>query len=102
MANLVPLHIDKDTGEIVATGVTTQSGGGTNAPSGYLHDQLIPALTWNITHNANSVQIIAQIFTTTGEMILPDELLIVDGNNIQVSFGSVQDGKAHILFFEVA
>jgi len=101
MANLVPLHIDKDTGELVATGAPQTPSGGGPLSTGYLHDQLIPDTTWNIAHGGNTTQLIAQIFTTTGELILPDQLVIVDANTIQVDFGAVQDGKAHILFFEV-
>ena len=102
MANLVPLHIDKETGAIVATSVTGGGvGGGTLSP-GFLYIKAVAATTWNIFHNASSLQLIAQVYDTTGEFILPNSITIVDADNIQITFAAPQAGKAHLLFFEVA
>lgn len=108
MANLVPIHIDKETGELVATGevITGPSspGGGTGGDlsPGFLYEQAAPASIWNIIHNSGSEQLVCQIYTPAGQFILPDNILIIDGDIVQVTFGVPQDGRAHLLFFEVA
>lgn len=98
MTNLVPLHIDKDTGRIVARGGVI-SGGGGGAASGYYHEQLIPASQWVIIHGQANAKIICQIYDTVDELILPDRIKIIDANTVQVDFGTLQAGAAHIMFF---
>ena len=104
MANLVPLHIDKDTGDVIATGgvIGGGGGGGGGAAAGYLHDQLIPSTTWSIAHGQATTQLICQIYTGAGELIIPDGIEIIDNNTVHVTFTTAQAGLAHILFFEVA
>lgn len=97
MSNLVPLHIDKDTGELVAT--KRSIGGGAGA-DGYVHDQLTPDTSWTINHLYGSSLLICQIYSTTGELIFADSVTIVDDNTVQVEFGAPQDGRAHLMFFE--
>jgi len=101
MAILVPLHIDKETGAIVATAATGSSGGGGALSSGFLYINIVASTTWNIPHNSSSEQLICQVYDTTGEFILPNSIAIVDANNVQVTFAAPQAGKAHLMFFEV-
>ena len=105
MANLVPLHIDKDTGKLVAKPITTTGGGGGGPPtgaSGYIHEQPSASTTWTITHNQESTNLICQVYTLSGEMILPNSLTIVNINTVQITFAVPQDGSAHIVFFTTA
>lgn len=96
MANLVPLHIDKDTGNIVAR------GGLGNAPfaTGYLYEQIVPAMVWNIPHNQENDRVLVQVYDDFGDLTIPNEVVIVDINNIQITFGAPMSGTAHILFFK--
>ncbi len=99
MTNLVPLHIDKDTGDFVAKNLT-----GTSVPggaTGFVHEETTPITTWTVVHNMNSTQLICQIFDTSGELLLPDSLIINDVNMVTVNFAAPQDGKAHLMFFSV-
>lgn len=97
MANLVPLHIDKDTGKIIAKH-TAGSGSGGSAV-GYLFVQSPAANIWIIEHNAGSEQLICQIFDTVGELILPDRLSIIDINTVEIEFAAAMEGRAHLMFF---
>lgn len=106
MANLVPLHIDKDTGELVATRNPTVGGGGSLPPvstgaEGYLHIQNVAADTWLIPHNAGTDLLVCQVYTSTGDFLIPDEITIVDINNVEVTFGTPITGRAHVVFFVV-
>lgn len=104
MANLVPLHIDKETGEIVATR-NPNVGGGSNpvfsgGADGWLHVQSVASDTWTIPHNQGSDLVLVQIYTTAGELVVPDDVAIVDINTIEVTFSTAETGRAHIIFFE--
>ena len=100
MANLVPLHIDKDTGKIVARKSSTGTGTGTGTASGFLFTQLAPITTWVITHNKDSKKLITQIYDLSGNMILPENVQIVDSNTVIVTFNVPQAGTGHLLFFD--
>ena len=95
MANLVALHIDKETGEIVARGGST-GGGGSGA--GYLFEQLSPALTWNVPHGQASDQVLVQVFDEVGELTIPDAVVIINLNNIEITFLDAMAGTAHLIF----
>lgn len=99
MTNLVPLHIDKDTGNIVASKRPAAVPPGLSA--GYIFETLVPITTWTVSHNKASNQLICQIFDSSGEMIFPDTMTIIDINTIQVTFGAPQAGKAHVMFFNI-
>ncbi len=107
MANLVPLHIDKDTGELVATrNPGSGSGGGPPAfggrGEGHLHIQNIASSVWSILHAQATDLLLVQVYTTAGDLIIPDEISIVDINTVEVTLGSPTTGRAHIIFFEQA
>ena len=98
MSNLVSLFLDKSTGRIVARG-TAISGGGGGVPTGYRHEQLVPASQWVIIHGQANAKIICQIYDSIDELILPDRIKIIDTNTVQVDFETPQAGAAHIMFF---
>lgn len=104
MANLVPLHLDKDTGELVATrNPGTGGGGGPVVPGnaeGYLHIQNIASAVWSIPHNQATDLVLTQVYTTGGDLIIPDEITLVDINTVEITFTSPITGRAHLIFFE--
>ena len=103
MANLVPLHVDKDTGELVATTnpgiVEVGGGGGGSGADGFLHTQSVPSQAWVIVHGQATELLLAQVYTTAGDQIIPDEISIVDINTVEVTLSTPQTGRAHIVFF---
>lgn len=99
MSNLVPLHIDKETGRIVASDKALGNIP-IGAAYGYYHQQVIAADTWTIVHNGSTMHTICQIYDTNNELILSDKVRIVDINTIEVIFGTPQDGLAHIIMFK--
>lgn len=98
MANLVPLHIDKESGKIVARGGAA-GGTGITTTRGFLYEQVIASDTWNIPHNKENDRVLVQVFDEVGEYTIPDKIDIIDINNIQITFGAPMTGTAHILFF---
>lgn len=97
--NLVALHIDKSTGDIVASNDIQTNPGSGSGNSGFEFKQLTPLLSWNIFHNVNTKRLICQIYNNTDEMIFPDSIKILSNNNILVTFNTVQAGSAKIIFF---
>jgi hypothetical protein len=100
MTNLVQLHLDKDTGEVIAKSITGGGGGGLTNVFGYVHYQYIEDTTWVIEHNGNTTFVVVQIFDTDERLILPDDIDIIDANTIHVKFTAVLDGRAHVLLFK--
>ena len=92
-ANLVPISLDKETGDRIARGT------GATTARGYLHEQLSLSDTWTINHNKVNDKVIVQIYDEIGELVLPDEVVIVDINNIEIRFAAPMEGTAHIIFF---
>lgn len=68
---------------------------------GFTFTQAVANLTWNIAHNSNTLNYIAQIFDNTGNgnAILPDTITTIDVNNVQITFSNAQAGKAQLSLF---
>lgn len=98
--NLVPLHVDKETGRIVASHRSGIPLAGSS--EGYVFEQLVASDTWLIEHNLNSGFFIHQVFDIDMNLIIPDNFRLVDLNTVELKFGAPQDGYAHIVFFTVA
>lgn len=96
--NLVPLYIDKVSGDIIASKNSNNNPGNPNL-NGYEHVQLTPLSTWIIPHNNNTKRLICQVYDNNDIYILPDDIQIVDENLVIVSFGSIMSGSAKIVFF---
>ena len=99
MTNLVQLHLDKDTGEVIARSITGSGSGLTNV-FGYVHYQYIEDTTWIIEHNGDTSFVVVQIFDTDEQLILPDAVDIINANVIHVRFTADLDGRAHVLLFK--
>lgn len=63
----------------------------------YVHTQTSGAATWNIEHNLSAGTVNVQAYDSTNKMIIPNEIIIVDNNNIQIDFGIAISGRAIIV-----
>jgi hypothetical protein len=96
---------------IKAAGLVITGGAGNTIPVGltnsygYVFVQSSANATWNITHNGGTTNVSAQIYNSfsganaAGNIILPDQISIVDINNITVTFGAPQSGTALLTIF---
>lgn len=96
MPILIPVQLDKSTGRLYAKAV---SGSGASAVTGFVHTQSVAASSWNIAHALGTENAIVQIYDATSELIVPDTIVIVDENNILVTFGAAQAGVAVLMAF---
>lgn len=75
----------------------------TSATAGisYTHNQLTPSNTWNVNHGLNTVDLVHSVYVNTGgpnlTPIIPNTLVIVDPNNITVTFSIAYEGKIVII-----
>lgn len=63
----------------------------------YFHMQVNTATTWSINHNLQSGTPLVQVFDNTNKMIIPDQVEIIDQNNITVTFGQTISGRAVVM-----
>jgi len=105
MANLIPIQLDKDTGLQVAS----RSGLGLgNIPpgffplAGYLHEELIVSDTWVVAHGATLLNYQVQVFDSTGNLIIPDQVITIDADTIHIIHGAPITGKAIFTFLQDA
>lgn len=97
---------DTMTGPLILSGVPTQSSEA--ATKGYIDNlfqnigdkyiQATPSSTWTIAHNRNTTHILVQVIEGN-EIVIPDRIVFVDSNTIEVSFGAPISGSANMLFF---
>ena len=103
--NLVPLFLDKASGEIVAAKNNTNNGVGnphnptTPSLSGYEHKQLSPLSPWVIVHNGDTERLICQIYDENNKLIFADDVEITNSNIVTITFSVAQSGSAKIIFF---
>lgn len=63
----------------------------------FTYTQSTPSTSWAVAHGLNTTSINAQIFDAAGRTVIPDEIEIVDPNNISISFGAAFAGKVVVL-----
>lgn len=98
--NLVPLYIDKVSGDIIAANNASSNNGNNNqSNSGYEHIQLTPLLSWIIPHNADTKRLICQIYDSFDELIFAESVKITNLDTITILFNIPQSGSAKIVFF---
>ncbi len=103
--NLLPIQIDMSTGKLHGADVSGGGGGGSPIPGllgayGFVFEQSTPIIQWLIPHNAKTTFVSASIQDTNGNTILPDEIHVIDINNVSVTFGSAQAGLALLTIFK--
>jgi len=65
-------------------------------PTSYV-ENFSAAVEWEVSHNLNRRDFIAQCYKGTGEMVIPDTIHVNDSNTAYFYFAVAQDGKAVIL-----
>lgn len=69
-------------------------GGGGGDSDSYLHQQLVPAITWTINHNLNKFPAVS-VMNDTNEQIWGD-IKYVNINSVSVTFSGLVSGKASL------
>ena len=70
----------------------------TNELDMHLHVQSTSSNVWTIAHNMNTANPIVQIYDTDHSMIIPDKVVAIDNNTLQVELGVSSVGRAVIMF----
>ena len=87
------IYVDMDTGQWIVgesniiTSITSM-----------VATQSTPSTTWNIPHNKGTNKVIVQV-KINNENVIPDEVKIVDDDNIIVTFVNETTGTVNLLFF---
>lgn len=63
----------------------------------YIHTQASGATTWNIAHNLAAGTVNVQVYDNLNNAIIPNNITIVDNNNISIDFGVSISGRAIII-----
>lgn len=70
----------------------------TNQLSFYSHVQAEPSSHWMINHNKNSTNFTHTLLDENGHLFLPNELYVIDENNLAVEFLVESSGKLSLIF----
>jgi len=100
MSNLIPVHIDKLTGKLVAKHIHHPIA--TATANGYLFQVTVAATVWTIPHNLDTRQLIYQVYDSDYAQVFCDSFKILDENTVELTWGLPQAGYAHIILFGVA
>lgn len=52
---------------------------------------------WNVFHGLNTTSVQVQVYDANGSTVIPDEITVVDPNNVYIGFTNAMIGKAVIL-----
>lgn len=63
----------------------------------FTFNQASEALVWNVNHGLNTTSVQVQVFDSAARVIIPDDVHIVDPNNVQITFNTLFAGKAVVL-----
>lgn len=63
----------------------------------YTYTQDTVSQTWTISHNLNTTSVNVQIFDDQARVVIPNEIEVLNPNQVQVSFGAQFAGKAVVL-----
>lgn len=83
-----------DTGDTGPQGEQGEQGEAGTGDAFYLHDQMIAASTWNITHNLNKYPSVT-IVTSAGDEVEGD-VNYVNTNTVTLNFSASFSGKAYL------
>lgn len=94
----------KDTLNIAAgTGITLTTDAGTDTltiaqdtPYSYLYTNGAASATWSVSHNLDTTSPVVQCYDDAGDQIIPQNIAITDANNLVITWGASQDGRAII------
>lgn len=63
----------------------------------YKHDQVEPALEWDIVHNLHSPDVIVHVIKDDGTVMIPASEIMVDEDTLRLTFAEERQGRAVIL-----
>jgi len=63
----------------------------------YTHVQNSAGTTWNVSHGLNTTSINVQVYDNFSKSILPDDIEIIDPNNVTITFAGAITGRAVVL-----
>lgn len=62
------------------------------------YNESVNKSNWLITHNLNTESVFVQVYDTNKNQVIPEEITIVDSNNVNISFGNnTMAGKALVV-----
>ena len=64
----------------------------------YKHVQSTAATQWNVTHNQNNSDFIYTLFDANGAQIIPDTIIAISNNEVQVNVLEAMAGKLVLVF----
>lgn len=63
----------------------------------YTHDQSVSSDTWTVNHNLNTTSVNVQVYGTNNKLLIPDEVEILNPNQISITFSDSIQGKAVVV-----
>lgn len=69
----------------------------TNELDTFVYADTSPSQVWTITHNLNTTTPMVQVYDTDFLMVIPDNIIVVDNNTVEVDFGDPMAGRAVIM-----
>lgn len=63
----------------------------------YTHDQSVNSDTWTVSHNLNTTSVNVQVYGTNNKLLIPDEVEILNPNQISITFSDSIQGKAVVV-----
>lgn len=66
----------------------------------HVHSQDVPAATWNVVHNLNTLAPIVDVFIETGaglQKVLPMDITVTNAMSLEITFSSDRTGKVSVI-----
>lgn len=73
----------------------------TNKIDTYIHTQVATQTTWNVVHKLHTTIPIVQIYDTSGSMLIPDNVEIINNDEIRITLSGQIGGTAVIMFSNI-
>ena len=96
-----PIGLQGGQGEQGPIGYTGSQGAvSLNTAYGFVYTQATDSETWTISHNQDCTGVVFQVYTTTMESIIPNDMTIDNSNQVTISFTAAMSGYAHLILFK--
>ncbi len=96
-SNLVQLFLDKISGRTIARPPTPPQGPPGGTTNGFTFTQSTPSTTWIAVHSLASEDTIVQIYDSSRNLLIPDNVVVTNVNTITITFSANQTGFAQII-----
>lgn len=74
----------------------------TNEIDTYIHNQTSASTTWTVTHNLNTTIPLVQVYGTDNKVFTPDEITIVNNNQVTITVGTAVAGRAVVMYGDIS